>query len=76
MCRDLTATYPTATADIAGYMAAIGGGDGLALSQARAGLVAPPAQTSPRRAARGSLGQFTAAVHRRHSAFPGQLRAQ
>jgi outer membrane protein OmpA-like peptidoglycan-associated protein len=40
VCRDLTATYPTATADIAGYTAAIGGGDGLALSQARAGLVA------------------------------------
>jgi outer membrane protein OmpA-like peptidoglycan-associated protein len=40
VCHDLTATYPAATADIAGYTAAIGGGDGLALSQARAGLVA------------------------------------
>jgi outer membrane protein OmpA-like peptidoglycan-associated protein len=40
VCRDLTATYPAATADIAGYTAAIGGGNGLALSQARAGLVA------------------------------------
>jgi outer membrane protein OmpA-like peptidoglycan-associated protein len=40
VCRDLTATYPTATADIAGYTAAIGAGDGMALSQARAGLVA------------------------------------
>ena len=40
VCRDLTATYPAATADIAGYTAAIGGGNGLALSQARAGRVA------------------------------------
>ncbi|MGH3153640.1 MAG: OmpA family protein, partial [Streptosporangiaceae bacterium] len=40
VCRDLTVTYPAATADIAGYTAAVGGGDGLALSQARAGLVA------------------------------------
>ena len=40
LCRDLTSTYPTATAEIAGYTAAAGGGDGMALSQARAQVVA------------------------------------
>lgn len=40
VCHDLTATYPNATADIAGYTAATGGGDGLALSRARARLAA------------------------------------
>jgi OOP family OmpA-OmpF porin len=40
LCRDLTSAYPTATAEIAGYTAAVGGGDGMALSQARAQVVA------------------------------------
>lgn len=40
LCRDLTSTYPTATAEIDGYTAAAGSGDGLALSQARAQVVA------------------------------------
>jgi outer membrane protein OmpA-like peptidoglycan-associated protein len=40
LCRDLVSAYPTATADIAGYTAAVGGGDGLALSQTRAQVVA------------------------------------
>lgn len=40
LCHDLTSTYPTATASIAGYTAAVGGGDGMALSQARAQAVA------------------------------------
>ena len=40
LCRDLTVAYPTATAEIAGYTAAVGGGDGVALSQARAQVVA------------------------------------
>jgi outer membrane protein OmpA-like peptidoglycan-associated protein len=40
VCRDLTASYPTATASIAGFTAAVGSGSGLALSQARAELVA------------------------------------
>jgi len=40
LCRDLTSTYPAATAEIAGYTAAVGGGDGMALSQARAQVVA------------------------------------
>ncbi len=39
LCRDLTSTYPTATAEIAGYTAAVGGG-GMALSQARAQVMA------------------------------------
>jgi outer membrane protein OmpA-like peptidoglycan-associated protein len=40
LCRDLTSAYPTATATIAGYTAATGGGDGIALSLARAQAVA------------------------------------
>jgi len=40
LCRDLTSTYPTATAEIDGYTAAAGGGNGVALSQARAQSVA------------------------------------
>lgn len=40
LCSDLTSAYPTATAEIAGYTAAVGGGDGIALSQARAQVVA------------------------------------
>jgi outer membrane protein OmpA-like peptidoglycan-associated protein len=40
LCHDLTSTYPTATAGIAGYTAAVGGGDGMTLSQARAQAVA------------------------------------
>jgi outer membrane protein OmpA-like peptidoglycan-associated protein len=40
LCRDLTSTYPTATAEIDGYTAAAGSGNGLALSQARAHVVA------------------------------------
>ncbi len=40
LCRDLTSTYPNATAQIAGYTAAVGGGDGMALSQARAQVLA------------------------------------
>jgi outer membrane protein OmpA-like peptidoglycan-associated protein len=40
LCRDLTSTYPTATAMIAGYTAAVGGGNGMALSQARTRAVA------------------------------------
>ena len=40
LCRDLTSVYPAATADIAGYTAAVGDGDGTALSQARAQIVA------------------------------------
>ena len=40
VCRELTSTYPTAPAKIAGYTAAVGGGDGMALSQARAYVVA------------------------------------
>jgi outer membrane protein OmpA-like peptidoglycan-associated protein len=40
LCRDLTSIYPTATAGIAGYTAAAGGGDGMALSQARAHVLA------------------------------------
>lgn len=40
LCHDLTSAYPTATAAIAGYTAAAGGGDGKALSQARAQAVA------------------------------------
>jgi outer membrane protein OmpA-like peptidoglycan-associated protein len=40
LCRDLTSTYPTATAEIAGYTAAVGDGDGMALSQARAQVMA------------------------------------
>jgi outer membrane protein OmpA-like peptidoglycan-associated protein len=39
LCYDLTSTYPTATASIAGYTAAVGGGNGMALSQARAQAV-------------------------------------
>jgi outer membrane protein OmpA-like peptidoglycan-associated protein len=40
LCRDLTSVYPTATAAIAGYTAAAGRGDGMALSQARAQVLA------------------------------------
>jgi outer membrane protein OmpA-like peptidoglycan-associated protein len=40
LCRDLTSVYPAATADIAGYTAAVGDGDGTALSQVRAQIVA------------------------------------
>ena len=40
VARKLTYTYPDATADIAGYTAAVGGGDGMALSRARAQMVA------------------------------------
>jgi flagellar motor protein MotB len=39
LCRDLTSAYPTARALIAGYTAAVGVGDGMALSQARAQAV-------------------------------------
>jgi outer membrane protein OmpA-like peptidoglycan-associated protein len=45
LCRDLTFAYPTATAEIAGYTAAVGGGDGVALSQARAQVVASHLET-------------------------------
>lgn len=40
LCRDLTVIYPTATAQISGYTAAAGGGDGMTLSQARAQAIA------------------------------------
>jgi outer membrane protein OmpA-like peptidoglycan-associated protein len=40
LARKLLYTYPTATADIAGYTAAVGGGNGVALSQARAKIIA------------------------------------
>ena len=39
LCRDLRSTYPSATAKIAGYTAAAGRGDGIALSHARAQVV-------------------------------------
>ena len=38
LCRDLTSTYPTATAKVVGYTAAVGG-SGMALSRARAQVV-------------------------------------
>ncbi len=40
LARKLLYTYPNATADIAGYTADAGGGNGLALSQARAQVIA------------------------------------
>jgi outer membrane protein OmpA-like peptidoglycan-associated protein len=40
LCHDLISAYPTATASISGYTAAVGGGDGIALSLARAQAVA------------------------------------
>lgn len=40
LARKLLYTYPNATADIAGYTAAAGGGNGLALSRARAQVIA------------------------------------
>lgn len=40
LCRALTSTYPAATAEIDGYTAAAGSGDGMTLSQARAQVVA------------------------------------
>jgi outer membrane protein OmpA-like peptidoglycan-associated protein len=40
LCRDLASTYPTATAEIDGYTAAAGSGNGVALSKARAHVVA------------------------------------
>jgi flagellar motor protein MotB len=40
LCHDLVSAYPAATAAIDGYTAAVGGGDGMALSQARAQAVA------------------------------------
>ena len=40
LARKLLYTYPNATADIAGYTADAGGGNGLALSRARAQVIA------------------------------------
>lgn len=40
LARKLLYTYPNATADIAGYTADVGGGNGLALSRARAQVIA------------------------------------
>jgi outer membrane protein OmpA-like peptidoglycan-associated protein len=40
LARVLLYTYPNATADIAGYTAHVGGGNGLALSRARAHVIA------------------------------------
>ncbi len=40
LARVLLYTYPNATADIAGYTADVGGGNGLALSRARAHVIA------------------------------------
>jgi outer membrane protein OmpA-like peptidoglycan-associated protein len=40
LARMLLYTYPNATADIAGYTADVGGGNGLALSRARAHVIA------------------------------------
>jgi outer membrane protein OmpA-like peptidoglycan-associated protein len=52
LCHDLTFVYPAAPAGIGGYTAAVGGGDGLALSQARAQVVASYLESCGVRASR------------------------
>jgi outer membrane protein OmpA-like peptidoglycan-associated protein len=70
LCRDLVSTYPTATANIAGYTAAIGGGDGMALSQARAQVVATYVE-----ACGVSASRLSAHGYGDHDQIPGGLAA-
>ena len=70
LCRDLTSAYPTATAEIAGYTAAVGGGDGMALSQARAQIVA-----SYLEACGVSASRLSAHGYGDHDQIPGGLAA-
>ena len=70
LCRDLTSAYPTATAEIAGYTAAVGGGDGMALSQARAQVVA-----SYLEACGVSASRLSAHGYGDHDQIPGGLAA-
>lgn len=68
LCRDLTSAYPTATAEIAGYTAAAGSGDGMALSQARAQVVA-----SHLEACGVSASRLAAHGYGDHEQIPGGL---
>ena len=70
LCHDLTSAYPTATAAIAGYTAAVGGGDGMALSQARAQAVA-----SYLEACGVSASRLSAHGYGDHDQIPGGLAA-
>lgn len=68
LCRDLTFVYPTAKAEIAGYTAAAGGGNGMALSQARAQAV-----TSYLQACGVSASRLSARGYGDHDQIPGGL---
>lgn len=68
LCRDLTSAYPTAIAAIAGYTATAAGGDGKALSQARAQAVA-----SYIKACGVSASRLSAHGYGDHDQIPGGL---
>jgi outer membrane protein OmpA-like peptidoglycan-associated protein len=70
LCHDLVSAYPAATAAIDGYTAAVGGGDGQALSQARAQAVA-----SYLEACGVSSSRLSAHGHGDHDQIPGGLAA-
>lgn len=70
LCRDLTSAYPTAKADVAGYTAAVGNGNGIALSQARAQAVA-----SYLEACRINPSRLSAHGYGDHDQVPGGLAA-
>jgi outer membrane protein OmpA-like peptidoglycan-associated protein len=69
LCRDLTVAHPGATADIAGYTAAAGG-DGMALSLARAQVVA-----GYLRACGVGAARLSARGYGDHDQIPGGLAA-